>query len=154
MNQVLRRQLADVVSSRGPTAGKYLVVSVVNLLNHLIVLYVANIGWGWTAGKANVFAAVLAAIPAYILSRYWVWEVRGRHSLWSEIVPFWSLSLIGLLVSSVLAEMAERSLGTGVWVGVGSMAGYGLVWVAKFAFLDGMFSRSSARVSEAAVEAQ
>jgi len=154
VNPVAWRQLLNIAFSRRPTAAKYLIVSVVNLLNHQVVLYVANTRWDWSGGKANTLAAVLAAIPAYILSRYWVWEVRGRHSLWTEVVPFWGLSLLGLVVSSFMAEMADRTLGNGIWVAIGSLGGYGIVWVAKFAFLDGIFSRSSQRVSEPTVGAK
>jgi putative flippase GtrA len=125
-------------------ASRYLLVSVVNVINHQGLLILANSGWGWSGGAANVFAAMVAAVPAYLLSRYWVWDVRGRHSLRTEIIPFWSIALIGLLLSTFLAEVADRIFGAGVWVSLASLTAYFLLWVVKFLVLDGLFSRSVA----------
>lgn len=122
-------------------AGRYLVVSVINVINHQGLLLLANAGWGWSGGLANVFAACVAAVPAYLLSRYWVWEVRGRHSLRTEIIPFWTIALLGLLVSTAFAEAADRTLGAGLWVAAASFTAYFLVWILKFLVLDGLFVR-------------
>ena len=125
---------------------RYGAVSVFNILCHQFLLNLANSGWGWSGGVANVFAAVLTAIPGYVLSRRWVWGVRGPHSVRQEIVPFWSLALVGLVVSTTLAEGADRVLGSGIWVALGSLVGYFVVWMAKFVILERMFDRSASRV--------
>jgi len=135
-------------------AQKYLIVSAINLINHQVLLNVANSWWGWGGGVSNMFAAMTAAIPAYFLSRYWVWEVRGRHSLRGEILPFWILSLAGLVVSTALAEAGGRYGGDGLWVALGSLAGYLIVWVTKFAILNGMFVRATRRNEQRLSEAQ
>lgn len=132
----------DALIERRLIAGKYLAVSAVNLVNHQILLYVAHSIWGWPGGWSNVFAAVVAAVPAYLLSRYWVWEVRGGHSLRREVIPFWTIALLGLALSTVLAQAADQLFGSGLWVALASLTGYGVVWVVKFAVLDGLFSRS------------
>jgi putative flippase GtrA len=120
-------------------------VSVINVINHQGLLVLANSGWGWSGGVANVFAAMVAAVPAYLLSRYWVWDVRGRHSFRAEIVPFWTISLIGLLLSTLFAETADRAFGAGVFVSLASLVAYFIVWVAKFLVLDGLFTRTIER---------
>ena len=120
-------------------------MSVVNVVNHQALLVLANSGWGWSGGAANVFAAIVAGVPAYLLSRYWVWEVRGRHSFRSEILPFWSIALLGLLLSTVSAETADRVLGSGIWVSAASLAAYFVVWVIKFLVLDGLFAKAAER---------
>lgn len=128
-----------MVDAKGGQAGRYLVVSAINFVNHQVILFVANSIWGWSGGWANGFAACISAVPAYFLSRSWVWEVQGRHSLRSEVAPFWTLALIGLLVSSAFAQSADWVLGAGLWVNVASTAGYFVVWVAKFFLLDRLF---------------
>ena len=128
-----------LLPDRARTVGRYLTVSIINLFNHQVLLFVANSLWGWSGGWANVFAACIAAIPAYILSRAWVWEVTGRHDLRTEILPFWLLALAGLIVSTGLAELTDRSFGAGVLVNVASLTGYFVVWVAKFFLLDRLF---------------
>lgn len=126
-------------SGRGKVATRYIAVSVINTLNHQGLLFVANSVWGWTGGWANVFAACLAAVPAYLLSRAWVWEVSGKHNWRTEILPFWLIALVGMGVSTLFAELADRWTGAGVWVNVASLAGYFVVWIGKFFVLDKLF---------------
>jgi putative flippase GtrA len=114
-----------------------------NVVNHQVLLNLANSGWGWSGGASNLFAAVVAAIPAYLLSRYWVWALRGAHSFRAEVLPFWIIALIGLAVSTSLAELADRFVGSGPAVALASLAGYGVVWVVKFMVLDGLFGQAA-----------
>lgn len=128
--------------------GRYLITSAVNVVNHQIVLQIAVRWWGWGGGSANVFAALVAMVPAYLLSRYWVWQVDGRPSLRNEIVPFWAISALGLAASSVTAEVADRTFDEPLMISVGSLVGYVLVWIVKFVVLNVMFRRSSDRDTE------
>ncbi len=114
-------------------------VSAVNVVNHQIILQLALRLWDWSGGWANAFAASTAAVPAYFMSRYWVWQVRGRSSLRDEVLPFWAIALLGLLVSSITAEVADRLFDEPLMVSAGSIAGYFIVWVAKFLLLDRLF---------------
>ncbi len=141
--------ISTFVLGRRALALRYVAVSAINVLNHQVLLLLANSGWGWSGGRANVFAALLSAIPAYLLSRRWVWEVRGAHSMRAEIVPFWTLALIGLVVSTALAEMADRVWDTWYWVAGASLAGYLVVWVLKFVLLDRMFDAAARRLADA-----
>jgi putative flippase GtrA len=120
-------------------AGRYLMVSVVNVINHQLILQLAVNLWGWSGGVANAFAATTAAAPAYFMSRYWVWRVRGRSSLRSEVVPFWIIAILGLVVSSLTAEAADRLFERPIMISVGSIIGYFIVWVIKFLLLDELF---------------
>ncbi len=142
---MLINRLRGLLARRGGLAGRYAAVSILNVLNHQILLNLANSGWGWSGGRANVFAAVISAIPAYYLSRQWVWKVQGAHSVRNEIAPFWILSLLGLVVSTVLAETADRLFEAWYWVAGASLFGYFVVWVAKFVILDRLFNRAAER---------
>ena len=79
-----------------------------------------------------------------------MWEVRGSTSFRSEVLPFWTMALLGLVFSTVLAEIADRVFGAGLAVALASLAGYFVVWVMKFILLDKLFERS-ARRNEAAL---
>lgn len=129
-------------------AGRYVLVSVVNVVNHQLVLQLALLSWGWSGGWANAFAASVAAFPAYFMSRYWVWEVRGRSSLRNEVLPFWVIALVGLVVSSLTAEAADRLFDHPLMISAGSLVGYFVVWVAKFLLLDLLFGRSRVSTGE------
>lgn len=127
---------------------RYLITSGVNVVNHQLLLQLAVRWWGWNGGEANVFAAITAVIPAYLLSRYWVWQVEGKPSLRDEIIPFWIIAAIGLVASTVAAQLADRAFEDPIMISVGSLVGYLLVWILKFAVLNYLFRRSAARRTE------
>lgn len=131
---------------------RYLVVSLINLVNHQLLLFMAVNWWSWSGGGGNSFAAMTAAVPAYFMSRQWVWQVKGRSSLRSEVVPFWTIALVGLVVSTTLAEAADRMFEATVMILIGSLTGYFLVWLGKFLLLHKVFARPS-EVIEAAESA-
>jgi putative flippase GtrA len=133
-------------NGRSKVATRYIAVSLINTVNHQGLLYLANSIWEWTGGWANVFAAGLAAIPAYLLSRAWVWEVSGKHNWRTEVLPFWIIAFIGMGVSTLFAEVADRVVGAGIAVNLASLFGYFLVWVAKFFILDRLFLNDELRV--------
>ena len=131
-------------ASHGRLAGRYIIVSLWNTLCHQVTLLIGYSGFGWSGGWSNVFAASVAAVPAYFLSRAWVWGRSGRHSFQREVLPFWLLAIIGLLVSTITAHLADRAFGTQIWINLGSLFGYFLVWVLKFVLLDTvLFPRTS-----------
>ena len=123
-------------------AVRYILVSVLNLVNHQGVLFVAHSVWGWSGGWANALAAVVSAVPAYILSKRWVWKSQGTYSLRDEIIPFWGIAVLGLVVSSLMAELADRLFGSSLAVAAGSLIGYVIVWILKFMLLEKMFARA------------
>ena len=71
----------------------------------------------------------------------------------SEVIPFWGIALLGLVVSSLMAEAADRLFDHRLMISVGSLAGYFIVWVVKFLLLDQLFDRSRARAVERLDEA-
>lgn len=92
---------------------------------------------------ANAFAAMVAVIPAYLLSRYWVWEVSGPHSVKREVGPFWIIAILGLVLSTAAAEVADRIFGSDLLISAASLGGYFVVWVLKFAVLNFLFKQSA-----------
>lgn len=129
------------------TAGRYIGVSLLNNLVHQSVLYLANSGWDWPGGRANLFAGLVAAGPSYLMSRAWVWQVRGRrHDVRREVLPFWALALTGLALSTLFASLAHRWFGAGLLVNTATLLAYFIVWVGKFFILDWLFRSEGAHV--------
>lgn len=148
----LADRLEDLWNGRGKVATRYIAVSVINTVNHQGLLFLANSVWDWTGGWANVFAACIAAIPAYLLSRAWVWEVSGKHSLRTQILPFWIIAFIGMGVSTLFAELVDRWIGPGIAVNIASLVGYFVVWVGKFFVLDRMFVSETAGAADSGTQ--
>ena len=124
--------------------GRYSLVSVVNvLLGQSIIAFAFGV-LGWTARSANLLACALATLPSILLNRAWVWGRTGRSRLVREAVPFWVMAFAGLALSTWTAGMAEdlalsltasRPVQT-VMVMAAVLAAFGVLWVARFAFLE------------------
>ncbi len=141
----LARRLSNL--SSGAQAGKalrYTVVSVVSVGVNQATLAVAFGVAGWSAVQANLLATLIATVPTYVLNRSWVWGRRGRSHLLKEVLPFGLLSVLGLVLSSLAADGAEvvgrsvsslRVVQTAV-VMTATLVTFGILWVARFAFLN------------------
>ena len=123
---------------------RYCLVSVVNVAVGQGLLVFAFTVLAWDAVVANLFSAVIAAGPAYVLSRRWVWRMTGRSHWTSEVLPFWGLALLGLAVSTGAVALAE-TLAAGMTsdrgiqaatVAAAAFGAYGVVWAIRFVLLD------------------
>ena len=70
------------------------------------------------------------------MSRHWVWEQTGSHSVRSEIAPFWGMALLGLVLSTIATEAADQRWHSGLAVQAASVASFGVVWLFKFFILE------------------
>lgn len=154
MQTLISKITSKLASLRGADGGvlfRYLVTSAINVINHQLLLQLAVRWWDWGGGAANIFAAMTSVIPGYLLSRYWVWEVTGRSSLRGEILPFWVIAIVGLVVSTVAAEAADRRFDEPLLISAASFTAYFGVWVVKFVVLNILFRRSAEKAEMAAV---
>lgn len=85
---------------------------------------------------ANVLAVGISAIPAYLINRYWVWRKRDRNDLRREVIPFWGMAFAGLVLSSIAVAIVDDRTDSPLAVAVANLAGFGVLWVAKFIVLD------------------
>lgn len=120
---------------------RYGTVSAINIVGHQGILAVANTGLDIPGGPANAIAASIMSIPAYLLSRNWVWQVDGKHSVTGHVLPFWVITVLGLLVSTGMAALAQSLFGKGLAVNIAAFLGYFIVWVIKFLVLERLFGR-------------
>jgi putative flippase GtrA len=116
---------------------KYSMTSVVGVImgQTLIFLFASVLGWSW--GWANVVAVAISTIPTYYLSRAWVWQKHGKSSLYAEVIPFWVMTFLGLVLSTLFVVLLEdRYPDNAIMANVGNVLGFGVLWLAKFFILD------------------
>ncbi len=112
----------------------------VTLTQSLLVLFVGILDRDPTL--SNVTAVMLCAIPVFFLNKHWVWSADGKVSFKREILPFWVFTGAGLALSTGLVALAHRVSDSTLLVMAASLGGFGILWVAKFLFLDQiMFGR-------------
>lgn len=120
---------------RGKTL-RYGTVSVISTTFSQLLLFTTHARLGWAAWAANVFAVSISAVPSYLLNRAWVWSKRGRNHLTREVLPFWTMALVGLALSTVLVAAASGAIDARWVPNVANLAAFGLLWAGKFLLLD------------------
>ncbi len=89
---------------------------------------------------ANFLATSMMSVPAFLLNKHWVWGKSGKAHLRREVIPFWLFTAAGWALSTltvfVVSGSTEGSQYHRVWVGLASIAGFGVLWVIKYLFLD------------------
>ena len=92
---------------------------------------------GWPALFANFVSVLFSTPPAYLLNRQWVWERDpGGHSVSGEIGPFWIMTFLGWVVSSIAVGLADLVTDNDFLIIATQVASFGLLWLLKFAFLE------------------
>jgi putative flippase GtrA len=123
---------------------KFAAVSVVSTIvsqSLLFAFYPHVVG---SAMGSNVIATSISTVPAYYLNRRWTWGKRGRSHLWKEVVPFWVLAFVGLVVSTLIVGIAATNADRvsssaefrNVVVHLANLFAYGIIWVARYAILN------------------
>ena len=100
--------------SAGPLASvkekglRYLGVSVVNVVVGQSLLLMFHAILGWPQAAANALAVLISAVPAYYLSRAWVWGKSGKSHFKKEVLPFWIFVFIGLVFSTSMVALGAH----------------------------------------------
>ncbi|MDP8938029.1 MAG: GtrA family protein [Actinomycetota bacterium] len=123
---------------------RYTLVSVISVMVSLVVLFVALYFFHWSARTANIVAVGVSAIPSYALNRAWAWGKTGRSHLFKEVVPFWAMAFLGLVISTWAAVFTKANahyittsrLGVTLLVMASNIASFGLLWFGKFMILN------------------
>lgn len=148
--------------SRSPEGLKiirYTMVSVISALTSLVILIIVfGVLRLWSEVYSTLFANILAGIPSYILNRRWVWKKSGRSHLWREIVPFWVLSITGIVFALFVAGWAHdfaqghhlHHFARTLLVVAANIAAFGVLWLLKLA----LFNRIFAQIADVEVGAE
>ena len=131
----VRSQLSAVEWWR---AVRYSGVSVISVACTQVVLFAGHAALGLPAMPANLIAVSVAAVPAFVLNRRWVWSLHGPSSLRREVLPFWGFTLAGLVLSTAAVAAVAAVTTSSVAVSAANIGAFGLLWVAKYLVLDGL----------------
>jgi putative flippase GtrA len=100
----------------------------------LLILYGNAIA---DATIAAVIANLVATVPSYLMSRYWIWKDSNRTRVRRQVVLYWAVSLICLALTSVATGAIASLAPAGhrfhlAVVAVGFPAVTIVFWLAKF----------------------
>ncbi len=131
-----------IIKKKGP---KYSLVSVFNVVfGQSLIVGFQHIGVGKAA--SNALAVIISAIPAYYMSRAWVWGKRGKSELKREVLPFWIFVGIGLVLSTFLVagvntwwKGAHSTEMPNIITNLLNIGAFGILWVIRFFWMDRAF---------------
>ncbi len=130
-------RIASLWFDHGLKVVRYCGLSVFNVLMGLSLLNFFLRVMDLSAISANLWAVGVGTLPSYLLARKYVWAKTGKHSLTREVLPFWTLNVLGLVMSTVAVHLAESaSDGNAIAVSAASIGAWFGVWVIKYLLLD------------------
>ena len=136
---------------------RFTMVSVVSTATSIVVIafvyglkIIPNEVW------ATVFGNVVAAIPSYHLNRRWSWGKSGKSHLRKEVVPFWTIVILGIAFSTVGAAYAHHLVHTHLWnqfddtvtVVAANFVSFAVFWVLKLMVFNRIFHHENLDVDE------
>jgi putative flippase GtrA len=134
-----------------PTGKKMFRYATVSVISTIVSFSVLGIVFGvfrlWTEVPSTVFANLVASVPAYYLNRTWSWGKSGRSHVFKEVVPFWTMTAIGIAMSIGTATLARhlsnvyglQHFGRTVVVEGANTAAFATLWVVKFLVFNRLF---------------
>jgi putative flippase GtrA len=138
-------------SSRTPQGVKFIRYSLVSVISAFTALIILIVVYGvlrlWSEVYSTLFANILAGIPNYLLNRQWVWGKSGRSHIWREIVPFWVMSIVGIVFALLVVALAQRyaqahhlhHLTRTVLVIGANIGAFGILWLLRYFILNRLF---------------
>jgi putative flippase GtrA len=128
-----------LLDRRSPTIRKlmkYSTASVVAVCVGQPVFWILDGVLGWAAIPANLVSVSCGAVPNYLINRRWTWSQTGKNRLWGEVIPFWVMTVLGMILSLIAVNYAEQRWDSTAINAVAQLAGFGVLWIAKFLVLD------------------
>jgi putative flippase GtrA len=149
-------KVAELIRNKGP---KYVAVSLVNVVlgQGLLLMFHSILHVDQTL--SNVLAVAISAVPAYYLSRAWVWKKSGKSHFKKEVLPFWIFVVVGLVFSTAMVALTSKIFTDGVppseltlaeklLPNIVNMVSFGLLWVVRFFLMERWFASSPELIEE------
>ena len=138
----VRRSLRSTLRIESKDFGKILrygTISVVSTAISLSGLFVFYRWIGLSPTWSNIVATCIATVPYYYLNRMWVFKKSGRSHLTKEVLPFWTIAFVSLVLSTLAVKFAGSQVHSissknvrGAILVAANFATYGILWIAKF----------------------
>lgn len=135
--------LAHAKTEAGRRAIRYTCTSLIGVTITQVLLTIFLHLLDWKPVPANFVAVSITAVPAFILNKRWVWGKRGKAHMRREVLPFWCFTIAGWIMSTLAVILVVRITrnaanpdGNKLAVQGANIAGFGVLWVLKYIFLD------------------
>ena len=121
---------------------RYAGVSLVFVPLGQVLTQIFHFTTNWSDAGCIAATAVILTVPNFYANKIRVWRVTSHDRQRTQILVFWVAAMLGTGFAMGLAALAETATrdSSGLWQSLSLFAaqltGYGVVWVARFLFLD------------------
>jgi putative flippase GtrA len=123
---------------------RYALVSVVAVPVGSVAVFCFGLAIPGNAALPALLGNSVGAVPSYVLNRYWVWGKTGKNHLVKEILPFWGITVVGILFSLFVAHLAGgytkhhhiAGAGRSAILVVANVTGFAVLWVATYVLFN------------------
>jgi putative flippase GtrA len=144
----IRALLGWLKTHEGKKIIRFTMVSVVSTVTSFAAIslfyglkIIPGVLWATLAGN------LVASLPAYQLNRRWTWGKRGKSHFRKEIIPFWSMTMLGIAVSQIGALWARHEVYIHHWshlantalVSFTNLFSFALFWFLKMLVFNRIF---------------
>lgn len=109
----------------------------------------------WIFNLNETFAVILTSMiltpPNYYANKHFVWRHKAKDNMRTEILIFWVAAILGTGAAAGLVAIAKNAVPIEeygeLWHAVAlffaQLVGFGIVWVARFLFLDKLLFKAA-----------
>lgn len=144
--KLAHRVLHHARSEAGQRAIRYVATSGFGVVTTQLLLVLFLYVLKWHPNTSNFAAVTLTSAPVFFLNKHWVWGKKGKAHMRREVLPFWLFNVAGLALSMVAVALVVNATknpdveslkhGNKLAVQFANVAGFGVLWVLKYLFLD------------------
>lgn len=137
-------------SDEGRKQLRYAAVSVVFV--PLGQLGVQVLKWGFDVHEvlAVLITACILTIPNYLANKYVVWRDKSKDKRATEVTVFWLAAILGtgfamgfVFIAGKLVPESKGEVAHAAAIFAAQLLGYGIVWVARYLFLDRLIFKAT-----------
>jgi putative flippase GtrA len=147
MRSLVEKGWAWLHTHEGRKIFRYSMVSVITTIVSNVTILIVYGGGLLSEVPATVFGNFVATFPSYWLNRQWAWGKHGRSHLVKEVVPFWTVSIIGIAFSMIGAAYVHhlgQKYGLShfeltILVVVANVLSFAIFWVLKLLLFNRLF---------------
>ncbi len=123
-------------------------------------VFVQTFHWttSWPNYQSILVTACILTIPNYYANKLYVWRDTSKANLHTQIIVFWIAAMLGTGAAMGLADLADHlttdssKLVQAIWLFIAQLAGYGVIWVGRYFFLDKIIFKATHHGHEPTVE--
>jgi putative flippase GtrA len=89
------------------------------------------------ATSSALLANLVATVPSYLLSRYWIWPEADRDRIGRQVSLYWITSILSTVLSTVVTKVVASSITIhgdprALVLGAAFLGTYAVFWFAKY----------------------